>query len=372
MMKSDRSTKIECQAWHSIFKVPIATLFSFLVKIMKSYERVCQIQNKMGIRTLCWLIVPLAATACGFASTTIDIDGSSTVFPISEAVAEEFGKLVGINARVTVGVSGTGGGFQKFCNSQTDINNASRPIKIIEVNRCENKGVQFIEIPVAMDGVTVTVHPSNNFIKCMTLEELHKLWGPEAEGKITRWNQIRSEWPDQKISLYGPGVDSGTFDYFTQTVNGSAQSSRGDFTASENDNVIVQGISGDRNALGFFGFPFFEENASRIRAIDIDGGAGCVSPTKETINNGTYSPMSRPLFIYVRKDSTAEQDIRELVRFYLSDDGQLLTSEVGYIPFPDSVYNFALTRFENGIIGTLFGGPNPQEGSVEEILSNNQ
>ena len=339
---------------------------------MKPKERTCQSHSKVGIRALALLAVSLAAAACGIGSDSINIDGSSTVFPITEAVAEEYGKLPGVSGRVTVGVSGTGGGFQKFCNMETDITNASRAIKASEVDRCKDESIEYIEIPVAIDGVTISVHPSNDFVQCMTVEELHTLWAPEAEGKVTRWNQVRPEWPDERVRLYGPGVDSGTFDYFTETVNGEAQASRGDFTASEDDNVLVVGIAGDENALGFFGFAFFAENADRVKAVEIDGGAGCVAPAKETINDGTYEPMSRPLFIYVRKDSAAEPEVKEFVRYYLSEDGRRLAAEVGYIPFPDRVYDLALARFEKGTTGTFFGGRSPQEGSVEEVLSAGQ
>ena len=232
----------------------------------------------------------LLAGACGYGagggSETITIDGSSTVFPISEAAAEEFGLLTGGAVRVAVGVSGTGGGFKKFCSGETDITNASRPIKASEVDLCAEAGVDFIELPVALDGVTVMVNPQTEFVRCITIEELHTIWAPEAEGQITNWNQVRPHWPDQRLQLYGPGVDSGTFDYFTETINGEAQASRGDFTASENDNVLVQGISGDTNSLGFFGYAYFYENSEKLKQLAVDGGDGCVAPTEDTIKDG--------------------------------------------------------------------------------------
>lgn len=304
-------------------------------------------------------------------SGDIAIDGSSTVFPITEAVAEEFGILTERNVRITVGVSGTGGGFEKFCRGETHITNASRPIEASEVRACNQAGIEFIEIPVALDGVTVMVNPSNDFVECMTIEELHTIWAPEAEGKITNWSQVRPAWPDEPLHLYGPGVDSGTFDYFTEVVNGESQASRGDFTASENDNVLVTGIAGDTNSLGYFGYAYYAENQDQLKAVAIDGGNGCVEPTDETINNGSY-PLSRPVFIYVRQDAAEQRHIQEFVEFYLSEDGRELVRLVGFIPFPDQVYELALARFEQGITGTLFGGENPREGTVAEVLAGNQ
>jgi phosphate transport system substrate-binding protein len=301
-------------------------------------------------------------------SGDIAIDGSSTVFPITEAVAEEFGILTNGNVRVTVGISGTGGGFEKFCNGETQVSDASRPIKASEVERCQQAGIDFIEIPVAIDGLTVMVNPQNDFVECITVEELHTIWAPEAEGTINHWNQVRPEWPNERIQIYGPGVDSGTFDYFTEVINGESQASRGDFTASEDDNVLVQGISGDRNSLGYFGYAYYVENQDRLKALAIDGGDGCVEPTEETINNGTYAPLSRPIFIYVRQDAADTPHVKAFVDYYLSEEGRQLVSEVGYIPFPDEVYDLALTKFQNGTTGTVFGGANPMEGPVAEVL----
>jgi phosphate transport system substrate-binding protein len=330
-------------------------------------------------RTVVWLVALLALAvllaACGTrdgGGRAINIDGSSTIFPITEAVAEEYGILTGGSVRITVGVSGTGGGFKKFCNNETDISDASRPIKPSEVEMCARNGVEYVELPVAVDGLTVMVHPENPFVQCITVEELHTIWAPEAEEKVKRWNQVRSDWPDRSLHLYGPGVDSGTFDYFTEVVNGKAQASRGDYTASEDDNVLVQGISGDKNSLGFFGYAYYTENDDRLKAIGIDGGAGCVGPSDETIGDGSYRPLSRPLFIYVRKDAGDQPYVKEFVRYYLSEDGRELAAEVGYIPYPAQVYDLALARFENGRTGTLFGGGAPQRGSVEEVLAANQ
>ena len=324
---------------------------------------------------VCLVMMAGMVSACGTragAGKSIIVDGSSTVFPITEAVAEEFGILTGGAVRVTVGVSGTGGGFKKFCNEETDISSASRPVKATEIEMCARNGVEFIEIPVAIDGVTVMVHPDNNFVECITIEELNTVWRPEAEREITRWNQVRPDWPDGTMRLYGPGVDSGTFDYFTQVVNGQSQSSRGDYTASEDDNVLVQGISGDKNSLGFFGYAYFSENTHRLKPVSVDGGGGCVEPTVETINDGAYSPLSRPLFVYVTKAAAGEAYIKEFIRFFLSQDGRALADEVGYISFPGQVYDLALARFENSKTGTLFGGDTPQRGPVEDVLAANQ
>ena len=335
-----------------------------------------------GIRKpafLCLVIfsVAIALTACGFSlggSDTLDIDGSSTVFPITEAIVEEFGHSLGGSARITVGISGTGGGFQKFCNGETDISNASRPIKPIEVERCARSGVEFIEIPIAVDGITVVVNPENVFVQCLTLQDLQIMWSPESEEKIDRWNQVREEWPDKELLLFGPGVDSGTFDYFTSAVNGKSQASRGDFIASERDDVLVQGISGEKSSLGYFGFSFFEENQDILRAVAIDhgSGSGCVAPTRETIKNDTYHPLSRPLFIYINKEKAQEPYVNKFVRFHLSEVSQRLMAEVGYVEFSEEVYELVLARFDKGITGTLFGGSGPAEGSVIEVLSINQ
>ena len=273
---------------------------------------------------------------------------------------------------MVIGISGTGGGFKKFCSGDTDINDASRPIKASEVEGCAENGVEFIELPVAIDGLTVGVNLANDFVQCLTLEELHTMWAPESEGEIKRWNQVRSSWPDERLQLYGPGVDSGSFDYFTETVNGEAQASRGDFTSSERDNVLVVGIAGDRGSLGYFGYSYFVENQDILKMVAIDSGNGCVFPTDETINNGTYAPLSRPLFIYVSKESWAEQDVKNFVSYYVSYERAGLVRDLGFVPFPEQVHDLVLDRFQRGLVGTIFGGERPQEGTVEEILSANQ
>lgn len=308
--------------------------------------------------------------ACGAGTT--DIDGSSTVFPITEAMVEDWGESVGGSARLVIGISGTGGGFKKFCSGDTDINDASRPIKPSEVRKCAEGGVEYIELPVALDGLTVGVNPDNDFVQCVTMEELHIMWAEEAEGKINRWNQVRSSWPNTRLRLYGPGVDSGTFDYFTETVNGEAQSSRGDFTSSERDNVLVRGIAGDRGSLGYFGYSYFVENQDILKMVAVDSGNGCVFPSDETINNGAYSPLSRPLFIYVSKEAWAEQDVKDFVSYFVSYERADLLRELGFVPFPKAVHDLVLDRFVRGLTGTLFGGENPKKGTVEEILFANK
>ena len=311
-----------------------------------------------------------ALVACGAGTT--DIDGSSTVFPITEAMVEDWGDSIGGSARVVIGISGTGGGFKKFCAGETDINDASRPIKASEVLKCAEGGIEFIELPVALDGLTLGVNPDNDFVSCLTIEELHTMWAPEAEGVIDRWNQVRADWPDEKLRLYGPGVDSGTFDYFTETINGEAQSSRGDFTSSERDNVLVRGIAGDRGSLGYFGYSYFVENRDILKMVAVNSGNGCIKPTDETINNGSYSPLSRPLFIYVSKKAWKEPDVKDFVSYFVSYDRADLLRDLGFVPFPERVHDLVLDRFQRGLSGTIFGGENPQHGTVEEILAANQ
>ena len=316
------------------------------------------------------ICLALALAACG--AGTVDIDGSSTVFPISEAMVEEFAKVSVGPSRLVIGISGTGGGFKKFCAGETDINNASRPIKQIEVEKCAENGVEYIELPIAIDGITIAVNPDNHFVQCLTVADLHAMWSPEAEGRIKRWSEVRPEWPDETLRLYGPGVDSGTFDYFTSVINGEAQASRGDFTSSERDNVLVQGVSGDKTSLGYFGYAFALENRDILKVVAVDGGNGCVSPTSETINDGSYNPLSRPLLMYVARESAEVEAVKDFIRYHISPQRERLIEEVGFVAFPARVYELALARFEKGLTGTLFGGSDPHQGTVEEILASNQ
>ncbi len=301
-------------------------------------------------------------------SGDIPIDGSSTVFPITEAVAEAFGGLTDGNVRVVVGISGTGGGFKKFCANETVISDASRPIKQKEVDLCAAAGLEYIELPVAIDGLSVVVNPDNDFVTCLTVDQLNMIWKPESEGVVTHWNQVDPSWPAEEIKMYAPGVDSGTFDYFTEAINGDGGVSRGDFVASEDDNVLVQGVSGDKYSIGYFGYAYYVENQDKVKVVAIDGGNGCVAPTDEAINNGTYAPLSRPLFIYVRADAAEQAHVSEFVRYYLSHEGQELAASVGYIPFPGEVYDLSLAKFNAGTVGTVFGGDNAFKGPVAEGL----
>lgn len=267
-------------------------------------------------------------------SGTIEIDGSSTVFPITQAVAEEFAKI-NPDIRVNVGVSGTGGGFKRFQVGETDINDASRPIKTSEAEECAKNGVEYTEFTIAIDGLAVMVNPENTWVDYLTVEELNMIWKPEST--VDSWNDIRSEWPDQKIHLYGPDTDSGTFDYFTDVINGDEGVSRADYTASADDNVLVQGIAGDKNALGYFGYAYYAENADKLKIVPIDSGNGPVIPSDETVKAGQYTPLARPIFIYVNKASLENEVVPEFVKFYM-ENAEWLVAEVGYTPQPSSVY----------------------------------
>ncbi len=275
----------------------------------------------------------------------INIDGSSTVFPITEAIAEEF-RMVYPDVKVTIGVSGTGGGFKKFARKETHISNASTLIKDSEIQLCNENNVKFIGLEIAIDGMAVVVNKDNNWVETLTVEELKKIWSPEAQGTIMKWNQIRSEWPDKEIHLFGPGVASGTFDYFTDAIVGKSGSSRGDFTASEDDNVLVQGIKGDLLSLGFFGLGYYEENQAHLKVVAVDNGKGPVFPSLETITNGTYSPLSRPLLIYINSEAAKKEEVQAFVRFYL-DNAPVLVKEVGYDPLPLGKYAEQKLKFED-------------------------
>ncbi len=299
----------------------------------------------------------------------IRIDGSSTVYPITEAVAEEFQKAKRGAIKVTVGISGTGGGFKKFCRGETDISDASRPILKKEMDACKEQGVEYIELPVAYDGLAVMVNPKNTWVKSMTVAELKKIWEPAAQGTVTKWNQVRPKWPDAPLKLYGAGADSGTFDYFTEAIVGKAKSSRGDFTASEDDNVLVQGIAGDKNALGFFGLAYYEENRDKLKLVPvINPKTGKeVLPAEKTVMDGTYQPLSRPIFIYVSKKSVDKPEIKEFVEFYLKNAAKLV-KQVKYVPLPEKAYKLAEERFAKRKIGTLFGGEAEVGVMIEDLL----
>jgi phosphate transport system substrate-binding protein len=315
------------------------------------------------------LLAVAGGAAPARATETIAIDGSSTVFPVTEAVAEEFQAREKGKVRVTVGISGTGGGFKKFCRGETDLSDASRPILAEEMRACKEAGIEFYELPIAYDALTVAVSPKNDWASEITVEELKRIWEPEAQGKITRWNQVRPEWPDQPLMLFGAGADSGTFDYFTEAVTGKAKASRGDFTGSEDDNVLVQGIENNKYALGYIPYAYYAPHRDRMKALAIVAkpGAPAVLPSIEAVKSGTYQPLSRPLFIYVSAKSAERPAVQRFVEFLLTE-GPALIEEVGYLPLPDSAYELARKRFAEKQVGTVFGGV-PEVGiPVEELL----
>jgi phosphate transport system substrate-binding protein len=298
-------------------------------------------------------------------SGQIKIDGSSTVFPITEAVAEEFGKE-NPGVKVTVGMSGTGGGFKKFDAGETAISNASRPIKEKEAAAAKAKGIDVIELPIAYDGLSVVVHSKNTWATCLTTEELKKIW--DKGSKINNWSQVRKGFPNKPLKLYGPGTDSGTFDYFTDEINGEEGRSRADYTASEDDNTLVQGVSSDEGALGYFGFAYYEENMDKLKLVEVDSGSGCVAPAADTIQSGKYAPLSRPLFIYVSTRHMDRPEVAAFVKYYLANVKSLVKS-VGYIPLPDSVYAAASARFENKKTGSVYADKAAREKTVEELYT---
>lgn len=277
-------------------------------------------------------------------SGTIEIDGSSTVYPVTEAVAEEFGKE-NKDVRVTVGVSGTGGGFKRFSAGETAISNASRPIKESEAELAKAAGIEYLELEVAYDGLSVLVNPENDWVDHLTTEELHEIFKPGSI--VTKWSDVRSEWPAEQIKIFSPGADSGTFDYFTETINDEAQASRNDaqVTFSEDDNTLVQGIAGEKYALGYFGFAYFEENQDKLKLVPIDGGKGPIAPSAETINDGTYAPLSRPLYIYVNKAFLDKPEVKAFVTYYLEHAAEL-SEEVGYIRLPQEMYDEDLAKLK--------------------------
>jgi phosphate transport system substrate-binding protein len=302
------------------------------------------------------------------ADTIVKIDGSSTVYPITEAVAEDFQKERKGAVKVTVGISGTGGGFKKFCRGETDIVNASRPILKKEMDDCKKMGIQYVEMPIAFDALTVVVNPKNDWSKTITVAELKKIWEPAAQGKITKWSQVNPAWPDETIKLYGAGADSGTFDYFTEAIVGKAKSSRGDFTASEDDNVLVQGVASDKNGLGFFGFAYYAENKKKLKVVAIDAGKGAVVPSAQTVEDGTYQPLSRPVFIYVNIKSAERPEVRQLIEFYMKN-APALVQEVKFFPMPAQAYATNLKHFAEKKVGTVFGGKPEVNLRIEEVLN---
>lgn len=312
--------------------------------------------------------VAFAVAGSAFAQAdTIKIDGSSTVFPVTEAVAEEFQKA-NRGSKVTVGVSGTGGGFRKFCRGETDIQNASRPILAGEMKNCREAGVQYIELPVAFDALTVVVNPRNP-LTSISVEDLKKMWEPAAQGTVMRWNQVNPAFPDAPLALFGAGADSGTFDYFTEAVTGKSKSSRGDFTASEDDNVLVQGVSRNQNAVAFFGFAYYQENKDKLKALPISWKGGrAVEPTEANVLNGTYQPLSRPIFIYVNAKALQRPEVKNFVDFYMKQAPKLV-KEVKYVPLPAKAYEYNLAAVQKGRVGTKMGGENKVGLTIEQLMA---
>ncbi len=319
-----------------------------------------------GAATLAgWAILAVPAQA-----QLIKIDGSSTVFPITEAMAEDFQISTKGKVRVTVGISGTGGGFKKFCRGETDISDASRPITRREMDACREAGVQYYELPVAFDALTVVINPQNSWIKTLTPAELKQMWQPSAQNKVKTWKQVNPAWPDQPLKLFGPGADSGTFDYFTEAVNGKSKASRGDYTASEDDNVLVQGVSRDVNALGYFGFAYYIENKDKLKAVPIAPAAGktAVGPSMDSVINGSYQPLSRPIFIYVNAKSYQRPEVKQFIEFCMKQ-ADVLVREVKYVPLPAKAYAYNLELLDKNKLGTKFGGE-PKVGlTIEELMA---
>lgn len=315
------------------------------------------------------VMMAVAGSSVVFAQELVTVDGSSTVFPISEAMAEEFQKETG--DRVTVGLSGTGGGFKKFCRGETDVTGASRPISPSEVQACAEGNIEFIELPVAMDGLAVVVNPDNDWAECMTVEELGKMWEPAAQGTVDNWNQIREGFPDAPLRLFGAGTDSGTYDYFTLAVTGTEHSSRGDYTATEDDNITVQGVSTDVNALGFLGLAYLEENRDRMKAVAIRQEDGnCVLPTVETAGDGSYQPLARPLFMYVNAERLDRPEVQAYADFLMNPKhGTELVAEVGYVPLPEKAFELGSQKVANRKTGTFFSEGAQIGVSIEDLLA---
>jgi len=310
----------------------------------------------------------LAATpALAQNAFTIQVDGSSTVFPISEAIAEGFQGQTQGRVRATVGESGTGGGFRKFCRGETHISNASRPITTAEMTTCATAGIQYVEVPVAFDALTVVVHPSNP-VRSATVAELRRIWQPSAQGSVTNWRQVNPAWPDLALSLFGPGTASGTFDYFTEAVNGKSKASRTDYTPSEDDNVIVQGVASNPGGMGYFGLAYYHENASRLRALAIDNGSGPVEANVANAANGSYAPLSRPIFIYINTAALRRPQVMQFAQYYVQN-AATVASRVGYIPLPAAAYTTMGQRIQRRQAGTAFGGRQAIGATIDEVLA---
>jgi len=312
-------------------------------------------------------VLAAGAPAAFGAGPIVTVDGSSTVFPITEAVAEEFQKDKKGAVRVTVGISGTGGGFKKFCRGEIDISDASRPIKKSEMEDCAKAGIRYVELPIAYDALTVVIHPQNTWAKTLTVADLKKMWEPEAQGKVNNWNQVRPDFPDVPLKLYGPGTDSGTFEYFTEAIVGKAKSSRADYTASEDDNTLVTGVSRDKGGLGYFGYAYYAENTKKLGAASIDGGKGPVAPSEKAVEDGTYVPLARPIFIYVSEKALEKPEVKEFVEFYMKNAPKLV-KEVKYVPLPPGIYAINMEHVNKKKLGTVFGGKSDVGLKIEELV----
>ncbi len=326
----------------------------------------------LALLTFSSCLFHVSAQAQTATPATIKVDGSSTVFPITEAVAEEFQNSKKGAVRVTVGISGTGGGFKKFCRGETDVQDASRPISKEEMEVCSKAGIKYFELPIAYDAMVVAVNPKNTWVKELTVEDLKKMWEPAAQGKIMKWNQVRAEWPDAPLNLFGAGSDSGTFDYFTEAINGKAKASRGDYTGSEDDNTLVLGVSNDKNALAYLPFSYYSANMKKMKAVAIIGGEKAPSkkavlPSKATVENGTYFPLSRPLFVYVSAKAFEKPEVAEFSKFYM-ENASNLSSQVKYVSLPAKAYKMAIENLTKKKMGTVFGGENEVGLKIEDLL----
>lgn len=328
------------------------------------FDKVKLVSNRftaiVSVAAVTAAVVGLSVNAVNSQGAVIKVDGSSTVFPITEKIAESSKKAGGAN--VTVGIAGTGGGFKKFCAGDTDISNASRPILKKEMAACAAKGIKYVELPVAFDALTVVVNPGNTWATNLTTAELKKIWEPTST--IKNWKDVRAGFPNVPLKLYGPGADSGTFDYFTEAINGKSKAIRKDFTASEDDNVLVQGVSKDKGALGYFGYAYYKANKNRVRAVTVNG----VMPSEQTVENGRYTPLSRPLFIYVSTNSAKKPEVKKFVNYYIQNAGKTADS-VGYVGLPAKAYPVIMKRFTASKTGTIFGGDEAVGLKVDELLT---
>ncbi len=323
---------------------------------------------RMLVMGLGVVIIAACSPSASQEKQSIRIDGSSTVYPITNAIVDKYKASAKAPTDINVAFSGTGGGFEKFCRGETDINNASRPIQVKEMKACDQAKIRYIELPVAFDALTVVVNPKNDWLKSITIEELKKIWSPKAQNKITRWNQIRPDLPDKPLNLFGPGADSGTFDYFTEAVVGEAGTSRTDYVASEDDNILVQGVSQDPNALGYFGLAYYQQRANQMKAIAIDSGSGAIMPDQETVEKGEYQPLARPLFIYINATSAQKNSsLRKFLDYYLEQVPEVVKG-VGYVPLPQEAYHIRKVAFHKGKAGTVFDGKSEFNLTIPELL----